>query len=435
MKRRDFLFTSMKAALLLSPVLSVRRAQAEVTKPKRVLFWVYSGGYPDEAAFFPTGSANDFQLSPILSPLSALKQDMIVVEGVDLRDSGLNPKGNNHVRTVGKVLTAKDVLPHATDDLNGEPGAISIDQQLASDLKLSSLEVIVHTGESNHMRGRPFATGPKQFKVPLAAPDQAWDKVFKGFTPTDDTTLKEAAKARLRARGSVLDDLTAELKRFRLELAGIEKLKLDMHEDAIRGAELAVAADLNAMNVPAGAQCDVAAKASGGDVPARAKAHFDLMFAAFACDRVQVGGMMWGYSGYHWRYEWVPGVSTPDIHDEVHHKASSERDTYIKACQWDWQQLGKFVQRLKDTPEGGGTMLDSTLVVAIGHFGRHHQMKKIPAVLFGNAAGQLATGRYLKLGTSVHNDQLLTSVAHLMGDPLSGFGDDQNSGPLAALHG
>lgn len=290
-------------------------------------------------------------------------------------------------------------------------------------------------GAPPRARGRPFATGPNQFKVPIAAPEQAWDKVFKGFSATDDTAAKDAQRATLRARRSVLDDLTQELKRFRTELSGIEKLKLDMHEDAIRSAELSVAADLEANGAPPGAQCVVLDRdAPGNDVPARAQAHFDLMFAAFACERVQVGGMMWGFSGYHWRYEWVPGVSTDTIHDSVHHKASAERDTYIKACRWDFDQLGRFVRRLKDTPEGSGSMLDNTLVVAISHFGQHHRMENIPVVLFGSAAGGLKTGRYLDLPSSVHNDKVLTSVAHLMGDPLPGFGNDPGCGPLAQLH-
>ncbi|HMR75446.1 MAG TPA: DUF1552 domain-containing protein [Polyangiaceae bacterium] len=438
MKRRNFLFTSMQAALLLSPVLSVRRAEAEAALPKRVFFWVHCGGYPDEAAFFPSGSENDFQLSPMLQGLGDVKSEMVVVEGVDLRDSGLNPKGNNHIRTVGKVLTAKDVLPNPTDSLNGEPGGISIDQLLARDLGLSSLEVIVHTGASNHMRGKPFATGPNQFKVPIAPPEQAWDKAFKGFQPGDvvDPAKEKARMNRLRARRSVLDDLTTELKNFRQELSGIEKLKLDAHEDAIRRAELSVLADLDTTQPKTDAECSLPGRETTNSyVPNRAKAHLDVMFAALACNRVQVGGMIWGYSGYSWRYEWVPGVNTDGIHDDVHHRASAERDAYIKSCQWDWNQLGQFVKRLKDTPEGTGSMLDNTVIVALSHFGKHHQMKKIPVVLFGNAAGQLKTNRYLKLGSSVHNDKLLTSVAHLMGHKISGIGDDQNCGPLSALHG
>lgn len=436
MRRRDFVFTSLKAALLLSPLLAVRQVRAESTPPKRILFWVNCGGYPDEAAFFPTGSENDFQLSPILSGLEPVKSDLVLVDGVNLRDSGLNPKGNNHIRTVGKVLTAKDVLAHPTDPLDGEPGGISLDQLLAKDLGKKSLEVIVHTGSVNSMRGRPFSTGPNQFKTPLVAPEQAWDKLFKGFQPSGevDEAAQQAHLTALKARRSLLDDLGSDLKRFRAELTGAEKLKLDIHEDAIRRAELSVLDDIAAGANAAPDACSVPVRETGNSsVPKRGQAHFDLMFAAFACDRVQIGGMVWGYSGYHWRYEWVPGVDTADIHDDVHHRAADERDAYIKSCQWDWAELGKFVQRLKDTPEGSGTMLDNTLILAISHFGRHHKMARIPAILFGSANGQLKTGRYVKLSSSVNNDELLTSVAHLMGDPIKGIGDDPDCGPLPEL--
>ena len=276
MKRRDFLINSMKAALLLSPVLSVRQAAAEAAVPKRVFFWVHCGGYPDEAAFFPSGTETDWQLSPMLQGLQSVKDELVIVKGVDIKDSGLNPKGNNHIRTVGKVLTAKNVLAHPTDSLNGEPGGISIDQLLVRDLGLASLETIVHTGASNHMRGKPFATGPNQFKVPIAPPEQAWDKVFKGFSPGDavDPAAETARLNALRARRSVLDDLTSELKRFRQELSGFEKLKLDAHEDAIRRAELSVLADLDGGKPATGVECNVPGReATNKYVPTRAQAH------------------------------------------------------------------------------------------------------------------------------------------------------------------
>lgn len=80
-------------------------------------------------------------------------------------------------------------------------------------------------------------------------------------------------------------------------------------------------------------------------------------------------------------------------------------------------------------------MLDQTVVLGTSNFGKHHQMRRIPIVLAGNANGQLETGRYIKLDNTVHNDKPLTSIAHLMGDQITGIGDDQNCGPLPELHG
>ena len=77
-------------------------------------------------------------------------------------------------------------------------------------------------------------------------------------------------------------------------------------------------------------------------------------------------------------------------------------------------------------------MLDSTLVVGISHFGRHHDIDRIPLVLFGNAGGALRTGRVLNVSPTTH-DKALTSIAHLMGVPIRGLGDDPNCGALSGL--
>lgn len=80
-------------------------------------------------------------------------------------------------------------------------------------------------------------------------------------------------------------------------------------------------------------------------------------------------------------------------------------------AKWDWDPLRGSVERLENTDDGEGTMLDNTLVPAVSHFGLHHSMQRIPVALFGNAQGQLQTGRYVQLASPQHNDKVLTSVA------------------------
>ena len=428
MRRREFLFTSLKASLLLGPVLSIRRAEAQQAPPKRVFFWVNCVGYPSREAFFPTGTETSFQLGPMLSSLEPLKSDMILLGGIDISPTGYDT-GSNHVRTIGKVLTAHDIMPHPSDSEDGLHGGISIDQLIAQELGLTSLELQVTDIPRPHLRNCPFSIGPGQSKLPIVYAEQAWDRAFGGAALPSGSELERLQ--RLRMRKSLLDDLTLELKRFRRELSGVEKIKLDIHEDAIRKSERSVRNDLSSSAPP----CEAPERIDPGSfLPARTEAHFDLMFAALACDRVQVGSIMQAFSGYHWRYEWVSGVSIPNsVHDEVHHRADRQHDAYVATGAWDWNQLSAFVQRLKSTPEGNGTLLDNTIVLAISHFGDHHYGHHIPAILFGNAQGQLRTGRYLELPESVENDRLLTSVAHLMGLPIAGIGNDPNCGPLTAL--
>jgi hypothetical protein len=434
MKRRDFLFSSLTAAALLSPVLASRRAFAQaVTMPKRLFVWVCSAGYPDEQAFFTGGQENNWQLGEILADCAPVKENMVVLDGVQIRDSGFNAAGANHARAPGKVVTAKDLID---DGGEGLPGGASIDQHIAQARGMTALEVNITDVEGRSdesVRERPFATGPGAFKVAIKPPSVAWDRAFGGFVPpTIDTSQRDAAIRKLTSRRSLLDGLSGDLRRLRAEVSGVEKLKLDVHEDAIRRAELSVARDL--ANVPQPqASCALPARPTNDfAIPHRIAAHYDTMFAAFACDRVQVGSMVWGGSGFGWRYNWLPNTNVSDLHNDVHHQPVAQRDLYIRCARYDWKMLGEFVKRLRDTPEGDGTMLDHTLVLGISHFGGHHDIRRLPTVLFGSEKGGLRTNRYLRFG-SIDNDRVLTSVGRLMGVPLNGFGDDGSCGPVPGL--
>ena len=145
--------------------------------------------------------------------------------------------------------------------------------------------------------------------------------------------------------------------------------------------------------------------------------------------------MIWGYSGQHWRYEWAGVTGVADSgHDEVHHLAGARRNDYITMARWDWNHLRLFIERLRDTPDGEGSLLDTTLVLGISFFGQHHQLDRLPVMFAGGSAAGLQTGRFLQLSECRYNDTVLTSYAHLMGVPeLAGFGDDPNCGPVPGL--
>ena len=432
MKRREFLFGSLQAAALLSPVFSVRRAEAAgAGVQKRLFVWVASAGYPDEQAFWAENRWPT-DVGDILSGCADLRNNMTVIDGVDIRDSGYNAAGANHARAPGKVVTAADVID---DGGEGLPGGISIDQYVAQQKNLTPLEVNITTSEGRSdesIRERPFATGPGAFKVAIKPPTVAFDKMFGGFVPQDNEPARQALLQRLVARKSLLDGMGSDLKRLRGELTGIEKLKLDIHEESIRKAERLVSADLGAVP-PRAAACSVPGRpANTFDIEVRFKAHFATMFAAFACNRAQVGSMVWGGSGFSFPSTWI-GRNISDLHNDVHHNEVNARQTYIDCAADDWKRLGDFVRLLRDTPEGDGTMLDNTIVLGISHFSRHHDIRRIPTVLFGTAKGGLPGNRYLKFNTHIHNDKVLTSVARLMGVPATGFGSDMNCGPVPGL--
>lgn len=436
MKRRDFVFNSLKAATLLSSVLSVRIAHAQTrTAIKRALFWMQSNGYSRASDFFPAQAGTNFAMSPILQPLQDLRGDMVIINGINLRDGGYKPRANNHICSVGKVFTGtRDVISVGSDS-EGRHRGPSVDHVIAQRLNLKTAEFSVDNGNERTMRNRPFARGEGQPKAVQNDPAVSYANLFAQATPPQaNNAEREQRISLLRAKKSVLDDLNNDLSRFRRELSGdTEKLKLDIHEDAIRRAELSVNADIEAtqsFNPPTSCRFPTA-PAAGGDIPTRARAQMDLVYAALVCDLIQVGGIVWGWSGYQWNYRWVQGTNFNNCHEEVAHE--NRRDPWLLCHLWDWNNLGNLARRLKQTPDGQSNMLDTTLILGMNHFGLHHQITRIPVVTLGGKAGGLVTGRNIILPRPEFNDKVLTSVANYMGANIRGMGFDPNCGNLAGF--
>ncbi len=441
LKRRKFIFNSLQASLLFSATFELRNLAAQ--NKKVIPFFFVDGGspYPRAEDFFPQASNSaNFNLPPVLQGFSNLKSDMVVLDGVNINRRGPNAKGNWHVDTVGKVLTAK-AIHHNGDENDGLPGGISIDQVIANNLKTPSLEVRVNGNRTSRylMRANPFATGNRVFKRAILRPIDAWDRLFKNCQPPKlqtNAALNERIN-RLKANKSVMDFLIGDIARLKRELVGVEKIKLDSHENAIREAERSVAADLREQELILQGQaqstfdCKQPSNLNSPNIPLNSKAHFDVLYAAFKTEKVGVAGMMHGYSSIQWDMPWLNLTKLDDdVHSAVFHQASSQRSNFIKISQWKWTQIAQFAEKLKNEP--GGSLLNKVLIYATSHFGRHHSPDRIPVILIGNAQGQLKTGRVLKVKTD--NDKPLTSMAHFAGVRINGIGDNLNCGPLNVLH-
>src|SRR5262249_32747918 len=120
MKRRTLLRGLGGLAIGL-PLLDAMRgspARAEPPEhPKRfIVAYTPNGTIPKN--FWPTNvnSETDFQFSPILAPLAAHKDDLLIIGGVDMvsalapNENGSSP-GDAHQKGTGQCLTATELLP------------------------------------------------------------------------------------------------------------------------------------------------------------------------------------------------------------------------------------------------------------------------------------------------------------------------------------
>jgi hypothetical protein len=98
------------------------------------------------------------------------------------------------------------------------------------------------------------------------------------------------------------------------------------------------------------------------------------------------------------------------------------------------KMLAYFLDRLRNTPDGDGTLLDHSLVLYGSNMGNsnQHLHYDVPHVVAGNASGRLKGGRHLAFPSkTVPTGNLLASILDLFAVPDERIGD--STGRLTGL--
>ncbi len=84
-----------------------------------------------------------------------------------------------------------------------------------------------------------------------------------------------------------------------------------------------------------------------------------------------------------------------------------------------------FLQKLKDTPDGDGNLLDHSMVLYGSPMGdgNVHNHKRVPMFLAGHANGALKGNLHLRCADSTPMANVLLTMAHKLGMNIEKFGD------------
>lgn len=107
-RRRFLRDLGLSAAVLpfLGSLPSLRAAGRSTSKPRIVFVFTPNGTVPNE--FWPETAGTDFQLKPILEPLSPYRDRMLILKGLSNRVRG---DGDGHMRGMSCLLTGIELLP------------------------------------------------------------------------------------------------------------------------------------------------------------------------------------------------------------------------------------------------------------------------------------------------------------------------------------
>jgi hypothetical protein len=388
--------------------------------PKRLLILTTVNG-TNPATHWPTGSGSSFSLSPILSPLEAYKENMVVLRGVDnLAAKATNING--HTDAVRCMLTGRAASNTENSDYTAA-GGISVDQLIANDIgattSFRSLEYVMDYIYEHPTNYCSFygQSQPAPFED---EPIKLFDRVFGDYSAADDT----AAQARRADRVSVLDATYKSYAALDKRLGSADRQRLAAHLDTVRDLEQKI------VNT-AGPVCTVP------DQPTEntADAGVDVVLQALACDLTRVATIRTSF----WDDYGFLGA-TGSYHDDWLHRVTSDPAAAAMVDtvkNYQCQKIASIVDRLKAIPEGTGTLFDNTLVLWADEFchGYAHAHNEVPYVLLSGSNRFTEMGRYIEYPDGVSNNRLWNSLIAAMGASGAGtFGDAQfDNTPLSEL--
>ena len=445
--RRTLLAATGASSLLLPLLHQERGFGADPVIPKRIIF-VVTGNGTIEDSFWPTGSEGNITLAEISSPLEAHKQKLIFPKGIDLRvwaeDNPFGGNGDAH-HCWGSVLTG---TKPATGDPPHDPGgpglalasSQSIDQYIAQQFdKQKSMAFPVLSVRAWGRDGSGYATlSWTGSKAPFSAesdPRKLFDSLFAGVSANaPDPTLVRLRKK----RQSVLDYVGKALERQSKNLGTDDQQKIALHLDAVRNIErqLEGGSVTNSCKPPTVDGATDFNKIE--NFPALIESEMDLIVAAMSCGLTRVSTLALGDGeDYNIFFPWLgiphQGIEFPERHHhDISHRPGVNNADKINVERWYMSMLAKLFDKLAAVPEGGGTMLDNTVVFYMNSLnsGFGHTVLKVPAIVGAGANIKIRTGgRVMQLNAQAHNT-LLAALANAVDVPMTSFGDARFPGVL-----
>jgi hypothetical protein len=450
MPRRTFV-RGLGAAVALPLLDAMVPALGAVTKtaanPVRRLGFLYlpngvAMNHTDVNYWKPTSEGASFEFSPILKPLAPFREQVTVVSGLSHAQAEALGDGNgDHTR--GTATWLNGVHPKFTQGADVQAG-ITADQIAAAELgretPLPSLELTVDlnylvgncdNGYSCAYMNTLSWRGATTPQPPENNPRVVFERLFgDGATPGERL-------AQMRKDRSILDGVADDMAKLLRRLGATDRARADEYFDALREVERRIQkieqGAAQAEPVAGVQQPPVGVPDTYAD---HVKLMLDLQWLAYQADITRVFTFMFGRELSSRTY---PEIGLTEGHHAISHHGDRPRqlESLEKLNIYQTTMFASFVEKLRATPDGDGTLLDHSLLLYGAGLSNPniHSHRDLPLVLIGGASGSIRGGRHVAhpLDTpmtnllvtmldkaGVHADRLGDSTGQLELEPLSG---------------
>ncbi len=371
----------------------------------------------------PAAVGADFEFRAAMKALEPFSSQLIVLSGLASTPPPSAYGGAGvHARASTRFLT--DVPPKRSDTSEVEAG-VSVDQLIAKELgrhtQLASLELAIDgrdlagscdIGFSCAYTNTVSWRGPKTPLPMENDPRVVFERMFSGSSSTDRT----ARLGQIAADRSILDSVTARIGEFRQRLGARDRAKLSEYVDAVRDVERRI----QKAEEQSGRELPIVDRPGG--IPSSFEAHvklmFDLQVLAYQTDLTRVMTFMLGRE--------LSGRTFPELGViESHHATSHHQENagkianLLKIKVFHASLFAYYLDKLRATPDGDGSLLDHTLLVYGAGMGDSnlHAPGNLPVLLAGGAGGRLPAGRHVRYEAGTPLANLHLSLLDMFGVP------------------
>ncbi len=413
---------------LLDSMVPAGTALAQTAaSPKSRLGCIYIPHGATMDKWTPAETGRGFGFSEILAPLEPFRDRINVIS--DLAHAPVAPWDGEDTGGAENHVRAAAVFLSGAHPVKGGEAIVgpTIDQVAAAavgqDTPLPSLELSIEpvglNCDADFTCAYRNTLAWKTATLPLPMennPQVVFERLFGGgATDAERQARRDQAK-------SLLDSVVDQVESLGKGLPAADRSRLADYLHEVREVERRVhlvdeklSQDLDLPDPPAG-------------VPGRFEEHlalmFDLQVLAWRSEITRISTLMLARENSNTFY---PGSGVREgFHNASHH--SNERrnmDQFAVLNRYHVALLGTFLEKLRQTPDGDGSLLDHSMILYGSSLsdGNEHNYDPLPVVLAGGASGRLEGNRHLRHAPQTPMSNLLLAMLDKLGVERPSFGD------------
>jgi Protein of unknown function (DUF1552) len=399
--------------------------------PRLGFVYVPHGAVMDK--WTPATEGAGFEFTPILKPLEPFRDRLNVVSGL-----GHRAADTTAVHSLSPTTWLSGVRPKATQGVDAYAGVTADQiaaQHIGQDTVLPSMELATedHSGLIGscdrdygciYMNTLSWRTPTTPMPMEIN-PRKVFERMFgQGGSATERL-------ARIQEDKSILDAITRDAASLQVQLGASDREVMTQYLENVREIERRIQRaeqsqgdeDLQLPSRPAGVPFDY---------EEHIKLMYDLIVLAYQADVTRVITFMVSREVSNRTY---PQVGVTDGHHAIsHHQNRAEKmEKNVRIQTYNITQFGYFLEKLKSTPDGDGSLLDHAVLLYGSNMSNSnaHDHFPLPNLVVGGAAGGMKGGRHLRYPDRTPMTNLLVSMLDKVGVKQETLGD--SSGTLENL--